>query len=591
MWGALTKDLGDFVSTLAEEVQGPIDPNVSGENIDDYDDYSGDTGLSLESRVASCALAITKAKSTYLEPLSSEYDLVEAEEIIGFCESFSADEKTSSIEEILLDESSPVKALMEEFVPEQVSYQDFWSRYYFRVASLSEVDEAGIERVEMIKHRINSEFDAKLVEGITNLFGGVKNRLKEVGGNVTKAVESVVDNVTAGIDNPEQLNNPDESVESTTIEFGSPSPKAARRDELDKIRTSHAVALSAKQLEIDALKERLLKGQEADEGGSSEEATELQKQLEQKDGVIESMKEQIALQQRQLEQAGAQITSLAGKEERSALEDERRNGALMELEKKLGVREEEVRSLKLQLQQGVTQTPDGALAEMEKNLRDSGDVAKELKVELASEHTQQAELKSQLASQQAEASAQLSSLSSQVSSLSSENSNLSSLNASLTKELDAARKVSSSLELQVSDLSGQKDAFMKRQKELESEIQNVPPPTPPSDLTSLTSEIETWKLRAQKCRDDRTQVVLEKKSLSENVQTLKASLTASQNQVTSLNATVESQKARIKALEISDVKSEGSSGIMVNSSESLENIKKKEVEEEEEEGWGEWGED
>ena len=195
----------------------------------------------------------------------------------------------------------------------------------------------------MIKHRINSEFDAKLVEGITNLFGGVKNRLKEVGGNVTKAVESVVDNVAAGIDNPEQLNNPDESVESTTIEFGSPSPKAARRDELDKIRTSHAVALSAKQLEIDALKERLLKGQEADEGDSSEEATELQKQLEQKDGVIESMKEQIALQQRQLEQAGAQITSLAGKEERSALEDERRNGALMELEKKLGVREEEVR--------------------------------------------------------------------------------------------------------------------------------------------------------------------------------------------------------------------------------------------------------
>ena len=43
--------------------------------------------------------------------------------------------------QILLDESSPVKALMEEFVPEQVSYQDFWSRYYFRVASLSEVDE------------------------------------------------------------------------------------------------------------------------------------------------------------------------------------------------------------------------------------------------------------------------------------------------------------------------------------------------------------------------------------------------------------------------------------------------------------------
>ena len=56
--------------------------------------------MSLESRVASCALAIIKAKSTYLEPLSSEYDLVEAEEIIGFCESFSADEKTSSIEEV-----------------------------------------------------------------------------------------------------------------------------------------------------------------------------------------------------------------------------------------------------------------------------------------------------------------------------------------------------------------------------------------------------------------------------------------------------------------------------------------------------------
>ncbi|GMH89380.1 hypothetical protein TL16_g11439 [Triparma laevis f. inornata] len=398
MWGALTKDLGDFVSTLAEEVQGPSDPSAStgtGNVVDGYDDYGGDLGLTLEARILACTLAITNAKSTYLEPLSSEYDLVEADVIVGFCASFSADSKTSSIEEVLLDESSPVKGTMEEFVPEQVSYLDFWSRYYFRVASLSDVDEAGIERVEMIKHRINSEFDAKLVEGITNLFGGVKNRLKEVGGNVSKAVENVVDNVAAGIDNPEGLNSPDESLDmSTTIEFGSPSPNAARRDELDKLQTSHAVALSAKQLEIDALKERLLKaseteGRNSNSDSSSAEVSELQKQLEQKDGTLKQLKEQVTLQQKQLEQAGAQISSLANKEESSAFEDEQRNGILMELEKKLTSSEEETSRLKAKLEEAeksLTLSAEGALAEMQQKLR----AAEEQTAALTSQHQQSA---------------------------------------------------------------------------------------------------------------------------------------------------------------------------------------------------------
>jgi hypothetical protein len=101
---------------------------------------------------------------------------------------------------------------MEDFVPEEVPYQDFWARYYFRVASLNNVDEAGIERVEMIKHRINSEFDAKLVEGISNLFGGVRNRLKEVGGNVSKAVEVSrhnVDTVSSWLTRPHTHKHPE----------------------------------------------------------------------------------------------------------------------------------------------------------------------------------------------------------------------------------------------------------------------------------------------------------------------------------------------------------------------------------------------
>jgi hypothetical protein len=126
-----------------------------------------------------------------------------------------------------------------------------------------------------------------------------------------------VDNVAAVTDNPGQINSPNESMESTTIEFGSPTPSVARRDEMDKLQTSHSVALAAKQLEIDALKERLLAGSTSDidhQEESSDEAplqamlAQLQRQLEDKEGSISDMKKESALQRKQLEEAGAQIT-------------------------------------------------------------------------------------------------------------------------------------------------------------------------------------------------------------------------------------------------------------------------------------------
>jgi DNA repair exonuclease SbcCD ATPase subunit len=108
-----------------------------------------------------------------------------------------------------------------------------------------------------------------------------------------------------------------------------------------------------------------------------------------------------------------------------------------------------------------------------------------------------------------------------------------------------------------------------------------------SSIDQFGVDLETWKQRAQKCRDDRTQVVKEKKEsearLTQSLASVSAELDAARRDVVELYA-------KIKSLE-EEKGSESSSGVLVSSTGDLKESKDVDGDG----GWGDedggWGED
>ena len=163
--------------------------------------------------------------------------------------------------------------MMEDLVPTSVPYADFWLRYFLRVEPLTSLDEELLGRHEMIAHRLEAEAADELAKNITSIFKGAGERLSIVGGAVARRVNNVVENVGEALkegvgddddDLYEEEGGPQESDadedpnRSVTIEFGSPEKVTAEdRKEMERLAQAHAVAMRAKQVEFDALNERL----------------------------------------------------------------------------------------------------------------------------------------------------------------------------------------------------------------------------------------------------------------------------------------------------------------------------------------------
>ena len=463
---------------------------VDGEIIDG--DLLANTGLTVEARAEAAKNALLNHDDTFLVPLSPDHDLVEQVKspfsvpfhllfffalfvccrvllthslkhqsnvaqtqrlsylqsaIDDFVASFSVEQKTPEIE-ALIQKDGPVKVAYEELVGMKgaVSYSDFWARFYFRCGDDAAIRD-DIERHEMIVHNMQLAYDKDVVEGIGKLLGGVGSRLSVVGTQVAKKMGEVVEAVQTDYDS------------ITAAERATENSRRARV-ELE-------VELTAKQIEVEQLTERLTTLEVSQGGAEGEDAF--------KKAVDEA---------------------ISKREVKSARE----------------------------------------LAELKALLEESG-----AEITRMREEVEAAKKGQRKALEEAEAAKQ-------------------------GKE----RKASEEKASQSPALGGDASARLEEKDK---------------EIAELKVEIETWKARAQKCRDDRSKVVKDKK---DSDAAFKMKIKNYEGEITDLKAAIADMDRKVKELDRGDAVSSksGESAVMIQSSESLTNVR-----EGVNEGWGGWGDD
>ncbi|CAM9444203.1 unnamed protein product, partial [Sphacelaria rigidula] len=128
MWGILKRDLGEFVTTLQDDVAVITSAITQGGGDDDgYESYSSEEGSMTRPPTSAAFRAVRADVKTYSEEVTES----EADGYATFMKTFDVGSKTDEIS-TLLKEDAVVAAIHTRLVPEHVSYDDFWSRYFFR---------------------------------------------------------------------------------------------------------------------------------------------------------------------------------------------------------------------------------------------------------------------------------------------------------------------------------------------------------------------------------------------------------------------------------------------------------------------------
>ncbi|CAM9374308.1 unnamed protein product, partial [Laminaria digitata] len=139
MWGLIRKDLGEFVTTIKHDAAGTIMSAMAlGEAAEEeyessYDSSSVD-GEPRGRQPASAAIRAMRADiRTYTEDVSES----ESERYSAFSARFDLSARTKDVA-TLLKEDPVVTKIHTQLVPEHLSYEDFWSRYFFRSERVAE---------------------------------------------------------------------------------------------------------------------------------------------------------------------------------------------------------------------------------------------------------------------------------------------------------------------------------------------------------------------------------------------------------------------------------------------------------------------
>ena len=206
MWSAFRSDLQEFVSTVTEDTSialSKIDADMSddgGGKSDDDLDADSKEGLASDDEKGS---GIANAKSdadddddddvavdpeelkeimtllrehpgTFTEDLGDEENKEEVEE---YLKNFSIDSKTDEISKLLEECPDSLQKNFEDLCPTQVSYEDFWKRYFYRCDEeriakqlKEETERERRERAEAIRKGIST---------VTNFFGGAASAISK----------------------------------------------------------------------------------------------------------------------------------------------------------------------------------------------------------------------------------------------------------------------------------------------------------------------------------------------------------------------------------------------------------------------------
>ena len=206
MWAALRSDLEEFVTTVKDESATVLAAATASDDQEDikdeeeekqqqkeqqrgiivgedgdivYEDYDGGAVMEEIDRLI-CE------EETFLEPLDTEH-----EEVSKFLSDFNVESKTDDISKWLEENPETLQVQFENLVPTQISYKEFWERFYFRCDA--QRIQLQWEREKEEKRKARAEAFAAGVQGVKNLFGGA---VKAVSSSLAAADEGV-DAVTA----------------------------------------------------------------------------------------------------------------------------------------------------------------------------------------------------------------------------------------------------------------------------------------------------------------------------------------------------------------------------------------------------------
>jgi len=207
MWKALRSDIAEFVTTVAEESTDAIqkiddhitkiDENRSLDPNKKQSESSGDIFLGDDLYVATNAsqngassLALSETDrlrssiSTYTDPL------MESKDSSAFKASFEIKAVTEEISQILKTYSD-VQDFFSELVPTQVTYEDFWSRYFFR-CDVDRIEKQLEEEREMIR-AARAEKIASSVGLVANFIGSAVSAVGKVASSKEKEIHKNTD--------------------------------------------------------------------------------------------------------------------------------------------------------------------------------------------------------------------------------------------------------------------------------------------------------------------------------------------------------------------------------------------------------------
>lgn len=182
MWNALKADFQEFVSTVTEDTSNVLskldsgmDTNEDGVHDDDVGEEAGDDAVENQ-KMANMAdhrelkeimTLLRDHPGTYTEPLTDEDD---KEAVDEYLKNFSIESKTDEIAEVLKEHEETVKKHFEELCPTQVSYGDFWARYFYRCDE-ERIARQLAEETERARQARAEAYEAG-VKSVTNFFGG-----------------------------------------------------------------------------------------------------------------------------------------------------------------------------------------------------------------------------------------------------------------------------------------------------------------------------------------------------------------------------------------------------------------------------------
>ena len=194
MWSALKADFQEFVSTVTEDTSNVLSKLDAGMDKDEDQDgamereQEDEEAAELEQDAAVDEKNNNKTKmakrvdhrelqeimtmlrdhpGTYTEPMTDEEDTEAVEEYLT---QFSIESKTDEIALVLNEHQDTVKKHFEELCPTQVSYADFWTRYFYRC----DQDRIALQLVEETEHERQKRAEAfeAGVKSVTNFLGG-----------------------------------------------------------------------------------------------------------------------------------------------------------------------------------------------------------------------------------------------------------------------------------------------------------------------------------------------------------------------------------------------------------------------------------